>query len=127
LSDRNSSHEAIEELSGVAALRALTPDEASFVAAHLAGCTSCRRQYVELAAVADLLLRVPEPVAPPAGLRERILALAAQTAQERQSADPRPAEGTPGAGADPGAAPPTGLAPPAGAVPAGLDGVGAHV
>ncbi|HEY3081140.1 MAG TPA: anti-sigma factor [Chloroflexota bacterium] len=119
MSERNRSHETIEDLSGVAALRALTPDEARFVAAHLAGCASCRRQYVELAAVAELLLRVPEPVEPPAGLRERILALAAQTPQEGQLADPR-AEGT-RSEADRGETPPTGApsaaAPPAGAPP----------
>ena len=87
MSGEHGSHAAIEELSGVAALRALTPDEMRFVAAHLAGCASCRRQYAELAAVADLLLRVPEPVEPPPGLRERILALAAQTPQDGPAAE----------------------------------------
>jgi hypothetical protein len=75
-------HEAIQELSGAAALRALTPDETRFVRAHLAACPTCRRAYAELFAVADVLLRVPEPVTPPPALRQRILDLAAQTPQE---------------------------------------------
>lgn len=99
MSERDGAHEAIEELSGVAALRALTPDEVRFVASHLAGCAGCRRQYAELAAVADLLLRVPEPVEPPPGLRERILALAAQTPQDAPAADPHAAVAAPPASA----------------------------
>jgi anti-sigma-K factor RskA len=82
VSERVDGHEAIQELSGAAALRALTPDEARFVRAHLATCATCRRAYAELFAVADALLRVPEPVTPPAALRQRILELAVQTPQE---------------------------------------------
>jgi anti-sigma-K factor RskA len=82
VSDAVDGHEAIQELSGAAALRALTPDESRFVRAHLAGCPTCRRAYAELFAVADVLLRVPEPVTPPAALRQRILDLAAQTPRE---------------------------------------------
>ena len=82
MSEQRDGHEAIQELAGAAALRALTPDEGRFVASHLAGCPDCRRAYAELASVADLLLRVPEPVQPPAALRQRILDLAAQTPQE---------------------------------------------
>lgn len=75
-------HEVIEELSGAAALRALSPEEARLVSSHLEGCARCREQYAELAATAELLLRVPEPVEPSPGLRDRILALAAQTPQD---------------------------------------------
>jgi hypothetical protein len=106
LSERDGAHEAIEELSGVAALRALTPDEVRFVASHLAGCASCRRQYAELAAVADLLLRVPEPVEPPPGLRERILTLAAQTPQDAPAAGPHAAVAAPTQGVPASAAAP---------------------
>jgi anti-sigma-K factor RskA len=88
LSEERNGHEAIQELAGAAALRALTPDETRFVRVHLATCADCSRAYAELAAVADLLLRVPEPVAPPAALRQRILEMAERIPQE--SAAPAP-------------------------------------
>ena len=82
MNDERNGHEAIQELAGAAALRALTPDETRFVRAHLADCPDCRRAYAEMLVVADALLRAPEPVAPPAALRQRILEMAAQTPQE---------------------------------------------
>ena len=80
MSDPNGGH--VEELSGAAALRALTPDEARFVRAHLADCARCRAAFAELAEVADLLLRAPEPVEPSEGALERLLAAARETRQE---------------------------------------------
>ena len=69
----NDPHAEIRELSGAAAVRALTPDEAARVAEHLRTCARCRAEFAELRTVADLLLRVPEPVVPPPELRARIL------------------------------------------------------
>jgi anti-sigma-K factor RskA len=85
LSEQDRSHEAIEELAGAAALRALTPDEAQFVAEHLAGCRRCRALYRELARAADLLLRAPEPIEPPPELRARVMAEIARTPQDSQT------------------------------------------
>jgi Anti-sigma-K factor rskA, C-terminal/Putative zinc-finger len=82
LNDRDRSHDAIEELAGAAALRALTPDEARFVGEHLAGCPRCRAHYQELAEAANLLLRAPEPIEPPPNLRARIMAEIALTPQD---------------------------------------------
>jgi anti-sigma-K factor RskA len=88
LSEQFRSHEAIEELAGAAALRALTPDEARFVSEHLAGCARCRAHYRELALAAELLLRVPEPIQPSPDLRARIMAQIAQTPQDGVPSDP---------------------------------------
>src|SRR5579884_2515883 len=70
----NDEHEPIRELSGAAALRALTPDEARLVAAHLAECAACRAEFAELRETAELLLRAPEPIRPPPELRSRVMA-----------------------------------------------------
>lgn len=83
----NYPHAEIRELSGAAAVRALTPDEAARVAAHLRTCASCRAEYAELRTVADLLLRVPEPVTPPPELKARIMAQIAADAETRRGRD----------------------------------------
>ena len=84
-------HADIRELSGIAAVRALTADEARTVSEHLAGCDSCRAEYEELRTVADLLLRAPEPIAPSPELRSRILAaVAADPRQEASDSAPAP-------------------------------------
>lgn len=82
----NDEHEPIRELSGAAALRALTPDEARLVSAHLATCPACRAELEELRETAELLLRAPEPIRPPPELRARVMAaiaLEARRAGER--------------------------------------------
>jgi hypothetical protein len=91
LSEQDRSHEAVEDLAGAAALRALTPDEARFVGAHLAGCARCRALYRELAEAADLLLRAPEPIEPTPDLRSRIMAEIARTPQDGPTSVPGPA------------------------------------
>jgi anti-sigma-K factor RskA len=78
----------VEELAGAAALRALTADEARFVALHLDSCARCRALYSELASVAELLVRVPEPITPPPALRARLLAEVARTAQDPAPTSP---------------------------------------
>ncbi|MFD3324371.1 anti-sigma factor domain-containing protein [Streptomyces sp. NPDC058701] len=66
---------------GAYLLHALPADEESAFANHLAGCDSCRR---DLAALMPVLVRLctTEGIAPPPGLRERVLAQIAGTAQE---------------------------------------------
>lgn len=66
---------------GAYLLHALPPDEESAFANHLAGCDSCRR---ELVALMPVLVRLcaTEGIAPPPGLRERVLDRIAVTAQE---------------------------------------------
>lgn len=62
-----------DEALSLLALGALTPEEARAVEEHLAGCVECRRlgrRLGELAALADSV----EPVAPPGGVREALLA-----------------------------------------------------
>jgi anti-sigma-K factor RskA len=83
----NDPHADIRELSGAAAVRALTPNEAARVSEHLRTCASCRAAYAELRTVADLLLRAPEPVAPPPELKTRVLAAVAAEAETRRAAD----------------------------------------
>ena len=41
--------------------------------AHLGECPECRREVEELTLLAHAFARVPEPVPPPAGLKERVL------------------------------------------------------
>ncbi|MFD3934335.1 anti-sigma factor domain-containing protein [Streptomyces sp. NPDC058611] len=80
---------------GAYLLHALPPDEESAFANHLAGCDSCRR---ELTALMPVLVRLcaTEGIAPPPGLRERVLEQIAGTAQE---------PGRPAHRADPAAGP----------------------
>ena len=66
-----------EELAAEAALYALdalAPDVAATYRSHLeAGCTVCRAAVATLRGVTDDLLLDAEPIAPPLGVRERIL------------------------------------------------------
>ncbi|MCX4695895.1 anti-sigma factor [Streptomyces sp. NBC_01408] len=66
-------------------LHALTPEEDEAFARHLAVCTRCRREAASLRAAAAELAEVA-PVAPPPGLRRRVLDRIAATPQ-----DPLPA------------------------------------
>lgn len=84
-------HAEIRELSGAAALRILTPDEAARASAHLGTCAACRAEYAELRAVADLLLRAPEPVEPSPELRARVLAAVAREAESAEADGASPA------------------------------------
>jgi hypothetical protein len=55
------------------ALGALDADESELVERHLATCARCREDLAPFAQVADSLAQVPAPVAPPIGLRSRLL------------------------------------------------------
>ena len=67
----------ILELSGAFVLGALAPEEADAVRAHIAACPEAHAEVAELGAVVPALFEAVELVAPPAGLKDRILAAAA--------------------------------------------------
>jgi anti-sigma factor ChrR (cupin superfamily) len=68
-------HEQLRDLLPLLALDLLSPEERAALTAHLdAGCDACASElHAHRATVADVAYDAP-PVAPPAGLRERVLA-----------------------------------------------------
>ena len=91
-------HEDLEELVPLLAIDALTADEELSVRAHVEGCSRCAtllREHLETAG--DLAL-LTEPVAPPPGLRDRLMA---RIATEPQTAPAAVAVGAPAASAGP--------------------------
>lgn len=66
----------VDELAGALALGAALPEEVAAVDEHTAGCARCRAALQPYVATAELLAGAVEPVEPPPGLRERILAAA---------------------------------------------------
>ena len=70
--------DAVHDLTAAYALDALEPDEARGYEEHLSGCARCRDELASLRAAAAALAYATEPARPPAGLRDRILAAAAQ-------------------------------------------------
>jgi Anti-sigma-K factor rskA, C-terminal/Putative zinc-finger len=95
------------ELSGAFVLGALTPEEMDAVRAHLAACPEAHAEFAELGGVVPALFEAVEPVAPPPGLKARILAAAAADAERTIDTDrtvkPFPAGGTQRRGWDVGA------------------------
>lgn len=72
----------VHSLVGAYALNALPRDEEAFFERHLSVCEQCQREVAELTeTTASLGAAVAEP--PPADLRERVLAEALDTPQER--------------------------------------------
>jgi hypothetical protein len=55
------------------ALGVLEPDEHEAVLHHLESCAHCREELAQFARVADSLALAPRPLAPPPGLRSRLL------------------------------------------------------
>lgn len=83
------SDDDVHSLVGAYALNALPRDEEAFFERHLAVCEECSREVAELTATtASLGAAAAEP--PPAGLRDRVLAEAWETPQERPSSAPSP-------------------------------------
>ena len=85
------------ELAGSFVLGALPADEADAMRRHLASCPEAHAEVAELGGVAALLFEAVEVVAPPAGLKDRILAAAAaeqRAAQASQASAAAPAMGT---------------------------------
>lgn len=76
------------ELVGAYALDALPDEERRFFERHLASCAACRAEVDELQATASRLGDAAAD-APPAALRERVLAAASVTPQEPAPAAPR--------------------------------------
>lgn len=76
-------HEEFEGLAVGQALHALEPGDEQRLAAHLISCPRCARIVVDAAALGAALASTLDPVAPPPGLRARLLAAAAD--------EPRPA------------------------------------
>jgi anti-sigma factor RsiW len=58
---------------GAYALGALDPEEHRGIAQHLATCLECRQRLAVYDAVTEALGSAPDPVAPPAALRQRLL------------------------------------------------------
>lgn len=77
-------HEDLEALAALDAIGAATAEEQRAFDEHAAGCDACRRAHDEYAEAATLLARGIEPVAPPLGARERVLAIADTPADEEE-------------------------------------------
>jgi anti-sigma-K factor RskA len=83
------------ELAPAFVLGALGPAESDAVRRHLADCPELHAEMAELNSVVPALFEAVEPVAPPAGLKDRILAAAAADLAARQGAAPQPAQPAP--------------------------------
>lgn len=79
----------LHDLAAAYVLDALDDDERDRFEAHLVGCAACRTEVRELREVAALLA-AEDPVAPPAALRESVLAEVDVT-EQAPAADERPA------------------------------------
>ena len=66
-------HEELESIAALDAIGAATAEESAALRAHLEACPECTRARDEFAEAATLLARQLNPVAPPAGVRERIV------------------------------------------------------
>lgn len=73
----NDRHDELENAVAAWVLGALDADEAASVRLHVEGCASCRAVESRMRRVMGALPLVAEEVAPPARLRERVLAAAA--------------------------------------------------
>jgi len=93
------------ELAPAFVLGALTPAESAAVRRHLAECPELHAEMAEMNSVVPALFEAVERVAPPAGLKDRIMAAAAADLAARQHAvaappvaeSPRPAAEPPAA------------------------------
>ncbi|MCI0829568.1 MAG: zf-HC2 domain-containing protein [Chloroflexi bacterium] len=70
------SHDEFTGLAAGYALSALDADDLKLFEAHLASCPECRASVAGLRPLVDCLSMMNDEVAPPAGLRERIVATA---------------------------------------------------
>lgn len=111
---------AVRALAGAYALDALPEPERQAVERHLDGCAACRAYVAALSGSAASLAALAPPQAPPADLKERIVAAALRTAAEPAE---RTAAGAPGAVERPTAAEVPG---PAGRPAKATEGSGAY-
>jgi anti-sigma-K factor RskA len=82
-------HDEIESSIAAFLLGAADPEEAEMVQAHLDGCSSCRELARRLQRAIGAVPLAVEPVAPPARLRQRILAAASASRQSESSGPQR--------------------------------------
>ena len=75
-------HDVISAQLGEYALGSLSPEEQRAVEHHVRECAACAAELNELRLVMEGLARAPEPVAPPAALKQRVLARLAHEPQE---------------------------------------------
>jgi len=66
-------HEEFESIAALDAIGAATAEESATLRTHLETCDDCTRVRDEFTEAATLLARQLDPVAPPAGVRERII------------------------------------------------------
>ena len=93
-------HEQVMELAAGYVLGALEPEEEQAVREHLASCELPHDEFAELGGVVPYLAETVDQVEPPAGLKARIMAAAAEDLAARGGETSRPtAEG--GAAAEP--------------------------
>jgi len=82
---------AVADLAAAFVLDILDPAEADAVRRHLAECPELHAELAELNSVVPALFELVEPVAPPAGLKDRIMAAAAaELGADRPVATPAP-------------------------------------
>jgi hypothetical protein len=85
---RDLTHEEVLELVGAFVLGALEPAEDAAVRAHLATCGESHDEIAELGGVLPILAESVPIVEPPAGLRARIMAAAAEDLAARSAGAP---------------------------------------
>lgn len=85
-------HEEFEGLAVGQALHALEPGDEQRLAAHLISCPRCARIVVDAAALGAALASTLDPVAPPPGLRARLLAAAGDEPRPAPTGPPEPRE-----------------------------------
>ena len=78
-------HEEAVELAAPFVLNALEPDEEEAVREHLRSCSLPHEEFAELGSVVPALAETVEPVEPPAALKGRILAAAADDLAAREA------------------------------------------
>jgi hypothetical protein len=111
---RDLTHEEVLELAGAFVLGALEPADEAAVRAHLATCSLPHDEIAELGGVLPVLAESVPIVEPPAGLRARIMAAAAEDLVARSAGAP-PAQAPQGAA---GVVPPGPVATTQAALPA---------
>jgi hypothetical protein len=90
-----SDHDDYEGLAAGYALHALEPEDEQRLAAHLLTCQDCARIVADAASVGAALSElIIDDAAPPAGLRDRILAAAAAEPRRQPARPPAPAPET---------------------------------
>src|SRR5690348_5582938 len=82
----DSRHAELEAMVAPWVLGALDPDEAEHMRTHVDGCAGCREVALRLRRVVSALPLAADDIAPPARLRQRVLAAAATTSPRAATA-----------------------------------------